>query len=119
MAADPYPHGEIHIEEMAQSRIHGRPRGIPNGSGYPPGGLCSPVLANLTLDRLERTLRELYPTNTPRAKRAKVNLVRYADDFIITGSSKELLEQVVMPLVKTFMEERGLQLSQEKTHITH
>ena len=91
----------------------------PTEAGTPQGGICSPVLANLTLDGLERKLRELYPTNTPRAKRAKVNLVRYADDFIITGSSKELLEQVVMPLVETFMRERGLQLSQEKTHITH
>ncbi len=48
-----------------------------------------------------------------------VHLVRYADDFIITGRSKELLEQEVKPLVEQFMRERGLELSQEKTHITH
>jgi RNA-directed DNA polymerase len=49
----------------------------------------------------------------------KVNFVRYADDFIITGSSKELLENEVKPLVEQFMLERGLQLSPEKTCITH
>jgi len=49
----------------------------------------------------------------------KVNLVRYADDFIITGCSKELLEQKVKPLVEAFMAERGLSLAPEKTKITH
>ncbi len=49
----------------------------------------------------------------------KVNFVRYADDFIITGCSKELLENEVKPLVERFMLERGLQLSPEKTCITH
>ena len=48
-----------------------------------------------------------------------MNLVRYADDFIITGSSKELLERDIKPLVETFLQERGLELSQEKTRITH
>ncbi|MBF4432648.1 group II intron reverse transcriptase/maturase, partial [Vibrio anguillarum] len=49
----------------------------------------------------------------------KVNYVRYADDFIITGISKELLEDEVLPIVEAFMAERGLQLSAEKTLITH
>jgi RNA-directed DNA polymerase len=46
-------------------------------------------------------------------------LLRYADDFIITGRSKELLENEVKPLVETFLAERGLQLSPTKTAITH
>jgi RNA-directed DNA polymerase len=45
--------------------------------------------------------------------------VRFADDFIVTGKSKEVLENEVKPLVEDFMRERGLELSQEKTHITH
>ena len=36
-----------------------------------------------------------------------------------TGASKELLEQEVKPLVEEFLKERGLQLSPEKTVITH
>ena len=68
-------------------------------AGTPQGAICSPVLANLTLDGLEAKLRERYPKATARSRRAKVNLARFADDFVITGSSKELLETEVQPLV--------------------
>ena len=86
--------------------------------GTPQGGICSPALANMTLDGLERKLRERYPKASALSRKVKVNLVRYADDFIITGSSKELLEEEVKPLVESFLKERGLELSPEKTHIT-
>ena len=49
----------------------------------------------------------------------KVHLVRYADDFIITGTSQVLLKDEVQPLVEHFLRERGLELSHEKTRITH
>lgn len=87
--------------------------------GTPQGGVISPVLANFALDGLERRLREKYPSRTRRSKRAQVNLVRYADDFIVTGSSKELLDGEVRPLVESFLRERGLELSEEKTGVTH
>jgi RNA-directed DNA polymerase len=48
-----------------------------------------------------------------------VNLIRYADDFIITGRTKELLEGEITPLVRHFLQERGLELSPTKTVITH
>jgi RNA-directed DNA polymerase len=91
----------------------------PTEDGTPQGGPISPVLANLALDGLERALRERYPRHSKRSRRAQVNLVRYADDFIITGSSRELLEQEVRPLVEAFLRGRGLELSPEKTSITH
>jgi RNA-directed DNA polymerase len=84
-------------------------------TGTPQGGICSPVLANLTLDGLERLLRHHFPPS----KQAKVNYIRFADDFIITGTSKELLEDEVKPLVVHFLRERGLELSAEQTRITH
>jgi RNA-directed DNA polymerase len=73
----------------------------------------------MTLDVLERRLRERFPKTTIKGIAAKVNVVRYADDFIVTAASKELLEQEVKPLVEAFMKERGLELSSEKTCITH
>lgn len=91
----------------------------PTEAGVPQGGTASPVMANLTLDGLERLLRVHYPSTTVRGRQAKVHLVRYADDFIITGSSFELLEQEVKPLVEQFLRQRGLELSPEKTRITH
>jgi RNA-directed DNA polymerase len=48
-----------------------------------------------------------------------INRIRYNQDFIITGRSKEVLEQEVKPLVEHFLAERGLRLSEEKTVITH
>ena len=90
----------------------------PTKAGPPQGGICSPVLAHLTLDGLERMLTEHFP-KLKTAKGSLVNVVRFADDFIVTGRSKELLEQAVKPLIEQFMKERGLTLSQEKTHITH
>jgi RNA-directed DNA polymerase len=94
---------------------------FPTEAGTPQGGIISPTLANLTLDGLERLLKETFNRKDVRwkAHNPKVNFVRYADDFIITGSSKELLEDEVKPLVERFLLERGLQLSPEKTCITH
>jgi RNA-directed DNA polymerase len=84
--------------------------------GTPQGGIISPVLANCALDGLQPLLAEHFP-NTKQRKR-KVHLVRYADDFLITGTSKVLLAHEVQPLVAHFLNERGLELSHEKTSIT-
>ena len=91
----------------------------PTEAGVPQGGICSPVIANLALDGLETVVKAYASLPAQRAQRAKVNLVRFADDFIITGSSYELLEQEIKPLVEQFLRERGLALSPEKTRITH
>ena len=87
--------------------------------GSPQGGPISPVLANLTLDGLERLLAEHYPRTTRAGRHAKVNLVRFADDFLITGATKALLEEEIKPLIERFLQERGLELSPEKTVVTH
>lgn len=89
----------------------------PTESGTPRGGVASPVLANLALDGLQTALQERFPKRQ-RINR-KVNMVRYADDFIVTGDSKQLLEDEVMPLVEQFLGERGLELSRRKTVVTH
>jgi RNA-directed DNA polymerase len=87
--------------------------------GTPQGGIISPVLANQALDGLQQTLEDRFGGSARRRKRYKVHLVRYADDFIITGKSKVLLEYEVKPLVAQFLKERGLELSHEKTRVTH
>ena len=91
---------------------------FPTQVGTPQGGIISPVLANLALDGLQNELTSLFRT-VREARAAKVNLVRYADDFIITGSSKEFLENEVKPLVERFLAIRGLVLSEKKTKVTH
>jgi RNA-directed DNA polymerase len=85
----------------------------PTRKGTPQGGIISPTLSNMVLDGLEQAVRSAIP------RRSRVNFVRYADDFIITGKSKQLLESEVKPVVVRFLAERGLTLSEEKTSITH
>ena len=93
---------------------------FPTNEGTPQGGIISPVLANMTLDGMQTLLSCFRPTTKDNRRYSpKVNLVRYADDFIITGRSRELLEIEVLPRLKKFLEERGLALSEEKTLITH
>ena len=85
----------------------------PTRKGVPQGGIISPTLANMTLDGLEEAVRRAVP------RRSRVNFIRYADDFIITGKSKRLLEEKVSPAVEVFLTKRGLTLSEDKTVITH
>jgi RNA-directed DNA polymerase len=87
----------------------------PTTAGTPQGGIISPVLANLALDGLQGMLASRFPPT----EGWKVHLVRYADDFIITGMSAFVLEHKVKPLVEQFLQQRGLELSHEKTRITH
>jgi RNA-directed DNA polymerase len=91
----------------------------PTESGTPQGGIISPVLMNMALDGLETLLRERFPRVRRDRTCPKVNLIRYADDFVITGETRALLEHEVKPLVEQFLSERGLELSQEKTTIVH
>src|SRR6516225_3392270 len=82
--------------------------------GTPQGGIISPALANWTLDGLQRLLAERFAKTPSQQGKSKVHLVRYADDFLITGISKELLRDQVQPLVAHFLKERGLELSTRK-----
>ena len=96
---------------------------FPTEEGTPQGGIISPTIANMTLDGLQNLLETHFPWERVSGKSGwycpKVRLVRYADDFIITGDTKEILEHSVKPLVADFLAERGLTLSEEKTKITH
>src|SRR5882757_8854164 len=62
---------------------------FPTKAGTPQGGIASPTIANIALDGLEAALAERFARTPTANKRFHVRLVRYADDFIITGSSKE------------------------------
>lgn len=85
----------------------------PSHKGTPQGGIISPTLSNMTLDGLEEVVRGAV------LRRNRVNFIRYADDFIVTGKSKHILEQKIKPAVEAFLAERGLTLSEEKTVITY
>jgi RNA-directed DNA polymerase len=86
----------------------------PTKDGTPQGGIISPILCTMTLDGLEALV-----INGRNKKQGKLNTIRYADDFIITGANPEILLNEVKPEVERFLAERGLTLSEEKTKLSH
>jgi RNA-directed DNA polymerase len=96
---------------------------FPTKAGTPQGGIISPMIANMVLDGMEKVIQERFwksPTGVIGVvyNKKKVNLLRYADDFIITANTRETAEEV-KGIVSRFLTERGLELSKEKTEITH
>ena len=103
-----------------------------NESGTPQGGVISPVLANFVLNGLEKTVYEsIYPLTKSKERRIVIKykdgtktriasnlfIVRYADDFVVVARSKHILKKYVLPKIKSFLAERGLELSSEKTKL--
>lgn len=91
--------------------------------GTPQGGIISPILANITLDGIQDIIASKYYTSRSgkvdkKYDRKKVNFLRYADDFIVTADSYETAQDIA-ELIIPFLKERGLELSEEKTLISH
>lgn len=82
---------------------------FPSEKGSPQGGVISPILANMVPNGMEPLIRSRFKG---------VNLVRFADDFVVVVHDRDEGE-AVKELLIPFLAERGLELSREKTHITH
>lgn len=87
----------------------------PTTAGTPQGGVISPALAVLALSGLERLVRS---TKDRQQKLEKIHMISYADDFVVTAASKELLEYRVKPILEEALAKVGLELSPTKTKIT-
>jgi group II intron reverse transcriptase/maturase len=80
----------------------------PTTIGTPQGGVVSPLLANIVLNRLDWALHD-----------AGYRFVRYADDFVVVTQTKQQAEEA-LALVKSVLQTLQLSLSEEKTKIrTH
>ena len=90
----------------------------PTQTGTPQGGVISPLLANIGLHGMEEMVKSIKLPCNKWGKRPKLGFVRYADDFIVTANSKETLLSA-QELIKDWLKERGLELSEEKTRIVH
>lgn len=101
------------LDQWLRSGFCERGQWFPTEAGTPQGGIASPTIANMVLDGLEAAVAAAVP------RRQKVHVVRYADDFIVSASNKSLLENLVKPAIEQFLQQRGLELSPEKTCISH
>ena len=100
-----------------------------SNEGVPQGGILSFVLTNFTLNGLEiivyQSLHSLIKSKSRRIQTKGTNvvylsyldIVRYADDFVLLCSNKFILDSLVIPEVNKFLKERGLRLSSEKTKL--
>jgi RNA-directed DNA polymerase len=86
----------------------------PTTAGVPQGGIISPVISNQVLDGLEQVV--CGPSRFRR--RHHIHYVRWADDFLVTANSQQVLAEVILPRIEAFLAERGVRLSPEKTVIT-
>ena len=82
---------------------------------YIVGGVISPIIGNMILDGLEKVVHK----GSKYRKLNSVNFIRYADDFIVTAKRKETLEDEIIPRINAFLAQRGVELSEQKTRITH
>jgi RNA-directed DNA polymerase len=109
------------IKQWLKSGIMENQKFQPSIIGTPQGGIISPLLANIALDGME-----IYLYNELRKKRyqakdlyqGKIRVVKYADDFVVMHENKEVIEDSKIIIAK-WLKERGLELSEEKTRITH
>lgn len=111
------------LKELLKAGFSYKRQLFPTVKGTPQGGILSPIMANMTLDGIEKKIKEKYwksknGTIHTRHNKHRVNYTRYADDFIVSADSKEILDQVKEIITQHLME-RGLTLSEEKTLITN
>ena len=85
------------------------------------------MLANIALTGLEKCLnisyKEVYRNingtkEVTYLSQGNYRMTRYADDFVIFAKTKEEIE-LVRDLLEPYLNERGLELAEEKTRITH
>lgn len=115
------PMDKVILHQWLKAGVIRKGQLLATDEGTPQGGIISPTLANMTLNGLEAGLIAYLKARLGSAKAAKlkVNVVRYADDFVVTGASREVLEDEVRPWVVSFLAERGLKLSEAKTSVVH
>ncbi|POB11047.1 group II intron reverse transcriptase/maturase [Sulfobacillus sp. hq2] len=115
------PEDRTYIRRILEAPIMDPRRGKQaNTRGTPQGGLISPLLANIALHGMETDLCEVARVQGWTSRRgAGIHVVRYADDFIISCQTQELAEQLIPEVAQWLQIYAGVELSHEKTHITH
>lgn len=78
-----------------------------DSSGVPQGGPISPTIFNLVMNGIEKAIM---------AKDKTVFPIRFADDIMLFGNTKEAVEKMKEVIID-FLKPRGMALNQEKTEV--
>ena len=111
--------------DIFDSRNHQREDTLTPKEGTLQGGIISPLLANIALHGLENAVKEHYVDTLyenskmlPKRDRLKqVGLIRYADDFIVTAPSVEIIQKLKEFISEWLLKEAGLTLSEKENQI--
>lgn len=110
------------LKKMLKAKVVDQSDIVKPKMGTPQGSVLSPLLANIALNGLEEEIKrkasELCRPILKRRGNPKVHVVRYADDFIVIGPSKKML-QALKPCIEVFLAERGLEISKEKSTLVN
>jgi Retron-type reverse transcriptase len=97
---------------------------FPTSEGTPQGGVISPLLANIALHGMEERIKqyaETLPTRSgwgKRDNRSSLNLIRYADDFVILHENITVVERC-REIISEWLNGMGLELKPSKTRLAH
>ncbi|MEQ8975993.1 MAG: group II intron reverse transcriptase/maturase [Coleofasciculus sp. C1-SOL-03] len=101
---------------------------FPTSEGTPQGGVISPLLANIALHGMEERVKQFAETLDMRDKRGKqlgksnkrqsLNIIRYADDFVILHESLTVVQRC-KEIISEWLKGMGLELKPEKTRLAH
>jgi RNA-directed DNA polymerase len=100
---------KVPVEERDENGKRRLTGGKDNDRGTPQGGVISPALANLYMNRMLKGFRQ-----TRRGEQFRAHIVNYADDFVMQsrGKATEALEWT-----RGVLERLGLTLNEKKTSI--
>jgi len=101
---------------------------FPTSEGTPQGGVISPLLANIALHGMEERIKEFADTidmQSPNGrqvskkdKRQSLNLIRYADDFVILHEDITVVQRC-KEIISEWLNDMGLELKPSKTRMAH
>lgn len=104
------------LEQWLKAGIMEELNFMESNEGTPQGGIMSPTLCNVALKGIEKVIKDANPLINGISQ--KVNIIRYADEMIITARTQEWAIKNKQRLAE-FLAGRDLELNERKTEITH
>ncbi|NER90946.1 MULTISPECIES: reverse transcriptase domain-containing protein [unclassified Moorena] len=115
-----YPSLRRLIKNWLKSGVMDKGTFSQSNEGTPQGGIISPLLANIALHGMEQRIKQ-YANSMKGNKtrnRGALNLIRYADDFVIMHKDRSVIEEC-QEIINDWLSDIGLELKPNKTRVTH